>query len=271
MMKPIWLLWVGLVLCLDLSAQETLSKTLSADGINTFTGYFEWGNATFSSWEKDEIEIEATYSINDGENNDAFQLTLKENDGEVSLNVDIKNIESLPKKIVVWKYGKKYSFPVGKNEDQSIQKVKKELGEDVQMYSQGVDMEIEVKVKVPASLKVKVEANYGNLYFENFRNRVVAKNTYGGIEAKFDEGASPQKAELFSTYSFVDVSLASSQGRDISMITEYGSLFTDLDIVLDEGKSEERSYYQRVAGTVNDGGNPLKMESTYSNVYLRKM
>ena len=270
-MKSLMPVLVGVLLCLNLPAQKTDIQTVSASGVEQFFGEFEWGNAEFSSWDKNEIEIKASYSINGGENDDAFQLEIEESDKQLSVYVDVKNYESLPRRIMVWKDGVKYVFPEGKNKEETQNMIREKLGEDAQeRYSHGVDIDIQVEIKVPKRLFVQVKSTYGNLGFESFPNKVKAKSTYGGIEAVYAAGESPNEADLFSTYSYVDVSLPGSEGRDIEMTTEYGALYTDMNIELDEGRSEERNYYQHVAGTVNRGGTPIKMESTYSGVYLRK-
>ncbi len=271
-MKSLMPILVGLFLCLNLPAQKTDTQTVSANGVEQFYGEFEWGNAVFSSWDRNEIEIKASYSINGGENDDAFQLKVKESDNQLSVYVDVKNYESLPRRIMVWKDGVKHVFPEGKNKEETQKMIIEKLGEKAkERYSHGVDIDIQLEIKVPGRLLVKVESTYGNLDFENFQNKVTARSTYGGIEAVYAAGESPKEADLFSTYSYVDVSLPGSEGRDVEMTTEYGALYTDMKIDLDEGRSEERSYYQHVAGTVNRGGTSIKMESTYSGVYLRKM
>ena len=270
-MKSFMPVLVGVLLCLNLPAQESSTKTIDAERIDKLHGDFEWGNAVFSSWNRDEIEIKATYSINDGENDDAFQLKVEENDNQLSVYVDVKDYESLPRKILVWKDGVKYVFPEGKNKEENQRMIREKLGEDARdMYSHGVDIDIQVEINVPERLFVDVESTYGNLVFESFQNKVKARNTYGGIEAVYAAGETSKEADLSSTYSYVDVTLPGSEGRDVEMTTEYGSLYTDMNIDLDAARSEERSFYQHVAGTINRGGASIKMESTYSSVYLRK-
>ncbi|MEM8901530.1 MAG: hypothetical protein AAGC85_25700 [Bacteroidota bacterium] len=272
MMKSLMPILVWLLLCLNLPAQQSRTETVNAERIEKLYGDFEWGNAVFSSWNRNEIEIKATYSINDGENDDAFQLKVKENNNQLSVYVDVKDFESLPRKIMVWKDGVKYIFPEGKDKEENQRMIREKLGEEARdMYSHGVDIDIQVEIKVPERLFVNVESTYGNLVFDSFQNKVKAKNTYGGIEAVYSSGESPKEADLSSTYSYVDVSLPDSEGRNIEMTTEYGSLYTDMNIELDADRSEERSFYQRVAGTINRGGVSIKMESTYSSVYLRKL
>ncbi|MEO0733155.1 MAG: hypothetical protein AAFZ52_09990, partial [Bacteroidota bacterium] len=67
----------------------------------------------------------------------------------------------------------------------------------------------------------------------------------------------------------VDVTLPANHSANLDLTTQYGDLMTDFDIAINTAKSKEKEFYQRVIGTLGDGGSRLRCEAPYGNVYLR--
>jgi len=125
------------------------------------------------------------------------------------------------------------------------------------------------------------------------------KTVHGSIEIIFEKVAQANSISLYSVYEFVDVSIPSSTKANLNMSTTYGEIFTDLDIETarkketatsqensnikyvgnDEVENENnhkrnhnscQSTNNDITGIINGGGVDLVLNSTYSDVYLRK-
>ncbi len=271
-MKTINIILAAFFIVATVSAQSTVKKSYNTSGINTLKGDFTWGDVKITNWDGDRVEVEASVSINNGENDDAFIIDSDQSGGTLNINTYIKDMDDLPKMVTIKHKGEKYYFKKEGDYKSKIRQLKKELGtESFNTYSNGVAVEIDLVIKVPSNLKLNLESTYGDIDLEKCSNAMDIHNTYGHINAVFDSRANLPEADLFSTYSFVDVSIPSNANLNIEMNTSYGSLFTDMDIDIDRSASKEKAFFNKVVGKINSGGTSLKLKATYNNVYLRKI
>lgn len=271
-MKIFYFFIITLLAALSLEAQTNINKSFQASGLTSLDGNFKWGDVVVSNWNENRIEITGTVSINNGENDEAFNLEAEQSGGTLSIRTDVKDLDELPGMVTVVHEGKKYSFKKDGNYKKQIRQLKEDLGvEDFQTYNNGVDLDIQLQIKVPANVKLDLKSTYGDIDLDRCTNQMNILNTYGHVHAVFDRQGRLPDADLESTYSFVDVSVPENADFDVVLHTNYGTLLTDLDIDIDPSASKEKAFYNKVVGKVNQGGPALKIKATYNKIYLRKL
>ncbi len=119
--------------------------------------------------------------------------------------------------------------------------------------------------------EAEIQVEYNGLFLKNVSGPVIAKTTYGKIEASF-KNINPEKpSSLVATYSDVDVSLPSDSQVNLHLNSNYGEIFTDFDIQFSgEQGSMMAINPKEVNGSINGGGAEIYIGSPYSDVYLRK-
>ncbi len=196
-----------------------------------------------STWDKNEVSVVGTISINNGENDDAFVFESSVNGNVVDIRSSIRDMKNLPQRVTVMRDGQKIVFA---NKDE-LRKYQAEHGRGFNTMSWGVDIEIELEIKVPRGMETRVESVYGMVEIINFTGPLVVEATYGGVDAALAEGAT----------------------GEVTAETNYGEIYTNLDVKFSsEGKSSE-DFHTFV--TARPGTGPrYAFESKYGNVYLRK-
>lgn len=186
-----------------LPAQTQVNKSIPLGNAQQISLDFEFADVVFLTWDRQEVQITGSASINNGENDDAFQVTSNTQNNGLTFKTMIKDWENLPQFTTVKKDGQTYYFKGKLNEEE----IEKELGKGpVKWISHGVAKDIQLQIKVPAGVRLDIVSKYGNLKLQNCPNPLSVENTYGHIEASFGQGLSAE-TKLHSTYSFVDVSL----------------------------------------------------------------
>ncbi len=160
-------------------------------------------------------------------------------------------------------------------------------------------LEGEYIMKVPESLAVYIEntsAHADDLEVENIKGELVistnyssinlnrvtgpmaVKTVYGDIDVQFDRVNAEAPSEVHSVYGFVDVSLPESSRIDLMLETNYGEIFSDLNVKINVIEQVERSkknqcydYGSEISGSLNGGGTMLSIKANHDNIYLRKL
>ena len=92
-------------------AQTPVNKSIPVNSGQNLRLYFDYPNLIrVSSWDKNEIQITGTVSINNGENDEAFVLTSAVSGSQVVFKGEIPNIKSLPHQITVRRGNEKIVF-----------------------------------------------------------------------------------------------------------------------------------------------------------------
>jgi len=240
------IIYIILVLvCANAVAQTTIDKTIPVKAGQQARFNFDYPNMIrVSTWEKNEISIRGKVSINGGESDDAFVLDTDAGGSTIYVKNEIKNMDNLPHRITIVKDGVKTVF---KNESE-WRKYKKENGKDnYQMMNQGIDMEIELEIKVPVNMQTSVIAVYGMVEVKEFKGPLRVEATYGGVDATLTEGSI---GELIAE-------------------TNYGHIYTDLNVKFDNDKFRDEDFHMYVSAKPGKGP-AYRFESPYGNVYLRK-
>ncbi len=194
-----------------------------------------------STWDKDEISITGTVSVNEGENDNAFVLETASLGNELSIFGKMKDLEKLPHRITINRNGRKILFKTKAD----YTKYADQNGHDYNSMSWGTDIEIFMEIKVPKNVATKILSVYGTIEARDFNAPLVAESTYGGV----------------------DIALTENAVGDLKAVAHYGQIFTNLDHCFSEGMFED---FHTVVSAKLGSGPKYSVESKYGNVYLRK-
>ncbi len=223
-------------------AQTPVNKTFPVQTGQTIRFHFDYPELVkVSTWDKNEISIEGTVSINASENDEAFQLSSSIMGNTLVIESEIVNLKNLPRRITVMRDGKKMSF---KNKS-ALRDFDPGNHNNYKFYSEGVDIDIVLEIKVPKEVATKVESVYGIVEVKEFSGPLIVDATYGGIDA----------------------SLSESKTGELKAETNYGQIYSNLDHRFSGG--EEEDFHTLISAQLGNGPN-YRFESKYGNVYLRK-
>jgi len=194
-----------------------------------------------STWDKNEIAITGSVSINGGEHDEAFEIEQSTSDKTLYIENRIKNLKSLPKRITVVRGTERLTF----KSEADYKKYCEETGSSFNVKSWGVDMDIVLEIKVPRNMETKLVCVYGLAEVKNFFGPLVVEATYGGVDVTVQEKTT---GELFAE-------------------TGYGQIYSNLDLKF--SGSEFKDFHTQVAAKPGSGPR-YSFESKYGNVYLRK-
>jgi hypothetical protein len=236
------------VLSVSLHAQTAVEKTFPLQGAKELVANFDHPNVTIQTWDKNEVMIKGTVSINNGENDVNFDLQATNTGGVLTVTSVIKDKESIPHHIVIHKADQDYFFKAKDFNDPEIQKFLDQNGHEYNYMSNSLLMKIDLQLFVPKSLKTTIEVKYGLVEFKTFDAplKIVAK------------------------YSKVDATVPPTIGT-LTARTKHGEILTNLDIKFDQQPYEPRNRDNWTEITAHPGkGQEYFIESTYGKVYLRK-
>ena len=116
---------------------------------------------------------------------------------------------------------------------------------------------------------------YHTVELANVYGPIAINCVYGEIVAIFSEGAPTKDLRLHSTYNNVDVTIPADAKADLQLYTGYGDMYTDLDITitknLEAGSKSREDESHTLNGKLNGGGTKISLQSSYEDVYLRKL
>ena len=226
------------------SAQTKLEKTIPVKVGQHVRFTFDYPELIrVSTWDKNEISIQGTVSINDGESDAAFVLDTHTQGDVLDVQGKIKDMEELPQRITIMRNGIKTVF---KNEAE-FKKYKKEnnLG-NFDVLNRGLDMDITLDIKVPANVETSVISVYGMVEVRQFNGPLRVEATYGGVDASISESVT----------------------GELTAETNYGHIYSDLNLRSREGIRDED--FHTVVSAKLGNGPAYRLESPYGNVYLRR-
>jgi len=225
-----------------LLAQTPVNKTYPVAAGQKISFRFDYPELIkITTWDKNEIAIVGSVSINSGESDDAFELIQSTSNNTIYIENKIHNLKNLPKRITVTRGGEKLVF----KSDEEYRKYCKETGNDFNMKSWGVDMDIILEVKVPRNVETKLECVYGIAEVKNFSGPLIVEATYGGV----------------------DVSIQEKITGELRAETNYGQIFSNLDL---KSTGTEFEDFHTIVSAKPGSGPRYSFESKYGNVYLRK-
>lgn len=238
------------ILCLFLTitgslfAQTIISKTVPVSSSQKIEMHFDYPNLIkVSTWDKNEIQVQGTVSINEGENDDAFKLEVATIAGSIKIVGNIDNIKNLPRMITLQNGKEKIVF---KNKEE-LNKYKQEHGNSFSSISYNTDIQIVLEIKVPKDIETRLESVYGMVEVKNYSGPLVVDATYGGVDA----------------------SLAERSMGELTAETSFGDILTNLDVKFSSISRREEDFHTLVS-THPGVGPKYFFTSKYGKVYLRK-
>lgn len=225
-----------------LHAQTPVNKTYAVKPGQRVSLRFDYPELVrISTWDKNEVSITGTVSINGGEHDEAFKLEESISGDELQIENRIVGLKELPHRITITRGSEKMTFKTKAD----FKKYCDETGYDYHVKSWGVDMDIVLEVKVPRNLETELECIYGLAEVKNFKGPLTVKATYGGVDVSVEEKAT----------------------GELTAETNFGQIYSNLDLKF-EGV-EERNFHMQVSAKPGTGPR-YSFESKYGNVYLRK-
>lgn len=238
------ILLIALLMASAALAQTKVNKTIPVQSGQTISINFDYPELVrVSTWDRNEISIQGTVMINNGESDGAFKLENSVSGNVVDIRGYIKDIKSLPQRITVTRDGQKIMF----SSKEEFKKYQQEHGKNYSSMSWGADIEIELEVMVPKNIATKIESVYGMVEVKNFAGPLTVEATYGGVDAALTE----------------------RNAGEITAETNYGEIYSNLDVNFGSDGLRQRDFHTFVAARPGNGPK-YSFESKYGNVYLRK-
>jgi hypothetical protein len=239
-MRPLVLM--AILLMAQIAVGQNVTKVIPFQSGQKISMKFDYPQLIkVSTWDKNEVSVLGYVNINDGENNDAFQLEATAGSNTVTIQSSIKNINELPRRYMVIRDNQKVKF---KSKDE-YRKYVHDAGGDHMMYSDGSDIDIKLEIKVPRGADTRIISVYGMVEIKNFEGPLQVEATYGGV----------------------DVAMNEKNVSELTAETDFGQIFTNLEaktIAQNEGNFHTEILMRPGAGV------RYSFESKYGNVYLRK-
>lgn len=234
----------ALLFCaVTVSAQTAINKTVPVTKGQVIRLWFDYPNLVkVSTWDKNEISITGTVSINGGEHDSAFKLDVRNSANTIYIRNEIENMKNLPQRITIKEGDKKIVF---KNKSE-WRKYQEENGKSSNV-NMGLDMDIELEIKVPRNMETDIECVYGFVEILDFTGPLKVLATYGGVDA----------------------SLVEKNVGELIAETNYGNIYTNLDFEVNRERAREEDFHIVLSAKLGTGPT-YRFESPYGNVYLRK-
>lgn len=230
--------------------QSSVSERIEMNGGKQATLQFDEASIVHvTGWQESYILVEASVSINNNLNNEAYQVESTSDGAAKKITGFIKDKKSLPRMIRIKKGDEIFSFNTNDWDNPEIQRFYEEHGrEGIQWSSQGVNWEIDVNVKIPNNLNATISSKHGVIELENVYGEISATSTHGGIDVTFNK---QMKSELNAK-------------------TKWGSIYSNLDLAIDKDQSSNRDWNHVVASYNGGSGSTITLESKHANIYLRR-
>lgn len=233
---------------INLSAQSTLEESIEVkrnQKVNITISDANLINVT--GWNENHILVKAIVQINNGKNDDSYKIETEEKDGEIYIEGFIRDKNQLPRIIQIKKGDQIYSFNTDDMNSPDIQKFYEEQGSDgIQWTSHGVMWDIQYEISLPQHIQLNIKSKFGLIDIENFDGSIQANSKHGGV----------------------DLAVNASKKIDFNLKSDWGEIFTDLDLKFDNSKTKNLSNF---SCNLNGGGGTMaSLESKHGNIYLRE-
>jgi lia operon protein LiaG len=121
------------------------------------------------------------------------------------------------------------------------------------------------------SNEIEIDSRFGNIELEDITGPALIHNVHGRINVKFAKVNPKNPISITSVHGDVDVTLPAKTPANLELKSSHGEIYTDMDIAFNNSKENMRQISgNRIEGKLNGGGVEIYLESTHSNIYLRK-
>ncbi len=118
--------------------------------------------------------------------------------------------------------------------------------------------------------EIEVKTNHSGLILENVTGPMTVSTVHGKIEAVFGSVNQNGPVSIVSSHGLVDISLPSDTKADLKLSSNWGEIYSDMDIAIEKSNNLKSYSSNVVKGTLNGGGVNFSVSSTHGNIYLRK-
>src|SRR5882672_2764898 len=109
-MKTISFILLAISSGLSAFPQTAVEKSFPVQSAKELSLEFDHPDINIQTWDKNEVMIKGTVSINNGENDSAFELQTSNDGGLLRISSFIKDKENLPRHITIKKGEQEYFF-----------------------------------------------------------------------------------------------------------------------------------------------------------------
>ena len=214
-------------------AQREVQKTEAIKNADQLYVHFKFADdIKIEQWNKNEIKVDASVLIDDGDGNADFSLQTERSGSTLEISSD---------------FG-----------DYFEKRQKNFWGEDCCNSKTSINY----VVYVPKGVKLKVKSISGDVMSDDFSGQLVTDLVSGDVTLK------QYKGELRLKTVSGDLDITTNKA-DVNAKTLTGTIYSNLNID-QEGNKKSSSGYNRVKGTVNNGGELVVLETVSGNIYMRK-
>ena len=243
-MKRLTLIWVLCFITSTAWSQEEKTFSFALNSAKQISLDFEYPQiVTLKTWDSPEVKIVANLDINDGQDNDKFELRDEQKGNTLHIHSKIKDLD----KIRTWNV---YKDDDDDNESIRISKNGRtiRIGGGGKSVNWGTEVFVELEIFVPKDIPLSIDAKYGLVEVIDM----------------------PQQLEIVAKFGGADISLNENQIGFLSAETSWGQIFTNLTSDLKVGGDDMlgKRMYAELKGRNN--GPSIKVETDFGNVFLRK-
>lgn len=233
-------LFMALVPCIALSQTKTTKTYTVAKGQQVEFKFDYPKIIKISTWDKNEVSVEATVKINNGESNNAFSLAESTAGGKISISNHL-DMENIPDVYFLVENGIKTRF--NSKADLDVYRKEKGAATNISTYQQK-DIEITLDIKVPVNVATNLVSVYGMVELSNFNGPIKVDAKYGGIDANIVE---------------------QNIGK-ITLTNHFGKIYSNL--ALKPTEQTEKNFFTSITATLGKGPD-YSISSNYGNIYVR--
>jgi hypothetical protein len=118
--------------------------------------------------------------------------------------------------------------------------------------------------------EIEVSARFNSVKFENISGPVAINTVHGEITGMFNALDQTHSISLTSVHGHVDVTVPASAKADFHLSSDWGEMYTDLDLAFDQPEGMKTLSKKKVDAKFNGGGVDFSIKSNHSDIYLRK-
>jgi hypothetical protein len=234
---------------LVVNGQTKIEKSYPVQGIQKVEMSFEYPELIqVHTWDKKEVLVRGSVSINRGEHDSAFELLSETKTNVLHLSSQIRDKNSIPRRTVIKKGDQEYYFKAGDISDPAIQKFLEENGHDYTYMSNGLIQDITLEIFIPKGMECRVDAKYGMVEITDFNAPLIVNAPHGGIDATISGASTGQ----------------------LTARTKFGEILTNLDTKFQSARAENNHDHWTEINANLGNGPRFDFESKFGKVYLRK-
>jgi len=167
-MKRLIVFIAGLALCLNLPAQQKFEKTVPLNSAEKLNLEFSFADhIRLEAWSQSNVKVVVTVNINEGKDNDKFDLETKRYGQTLEIKSEIQDLEEIGETIIK------------KNQKENI----------VIKKGRHVSIDMEVIVYLPGDIPVSVETIGGDIESKGMNAELHLKSVSGDIDVNWNNNA----------------------------------------------------------------------------------